>query len=164
MCRDFNSDDVVELLSTDKPFSLTSVPYANHVFRFPPYSSMPHSQLEPILSQAFLFLLDLVISTVRHDADYPAGSPSYNVLITLEHMHMIPRRHETYTLGKTGEKLSVNALGFAGMLLVKIEAEMEAVKEEGVGKILRGVGLESVHDLQVAGTSLEMTDNDGSSS
>jgi sulfate adenylyltransferase (ADP) / ATP adenylyltransferase len=121
---------------------------------------MSRSELEGTLSQAFLSLLDLAIFTVRHDTDYPAGNLSYNVIITLEHMHLIPRSRETYTLGKTGEKLSVNALGFAGMLLVKSETEMEAVKEEGVGKILRGVGLESVHDWQVAGTSLEATDDD----
>jgi ATP adenylyltransferase len=150
---------------SDKPFSLTSLPYANHVFRFPQYfPSISYSQLEQMLSQAFLFLLDLVISTVRHDPDYPPGSPSYNVIITLEHMHMIPRRHDEYTIGTTGEKLGVNALGFAGMLLVESEAEMKAAKEEGLGKILRGVGLKSVHDLQVAGTSLEATDHDSSSS
>ena len=50
----------------------------------------------------------------------------------------------------TGDKLSVNSLGFAGMLLVKSEIELDAVKEEGVQNILRGVGLENVHveDIQ----------------
>ncbi|CDO72749.1 hypothetical protein BN946_scf184994.g1 [Trametes cinnabarina] len=94
-------------------------------------------------------LLDLAISTVRHDPTYPQGSPSYNVILTLEHIHVVPRRRETHTLARTGEALSVNALGFAGMLLVKSEAELGAVKEEGVGAILRGVGLESVHELQM---------------
>lgn len=42
----------------------------------------------------------------------------------------------------------MNALGFAGMLLVKSEKELEAVKKESVGKILRGVALESVHQIQ----------------
>lgn len=64
---------------------------------------------------------------------------------------MIPRKQESYTLQETGEKLSVNALGFAGMLLVKSEVELEAVKKEGVGNVLKGVGLISVHDKQVAG-------------
>ena len=54
----------------------------------------------------------------------------------------MPRRRETHVLAGTGEKLSVNALGFAGMLLVKSEQELGAVKEEGVGNILRGVALE----------------------
>ena len=75
--------------------------------------------------------------------------------MTLEHIHVIPRKMENHVLHETGEKLSVNALGYAGMLLVKSEGELDAVKTEGVGPILKGVGLESVHDIQVAGTSLE---------
>lgn len=136
----------------DKPFSLSALPYANHVFRFP-YNTPTKSasDLEIILSQAFLSLLDLVFSTVRHDPTYPQGSPSYNVILSLEHLHLIPRKEESHTLRETGEKLSVNALGFAGMLLVKSKIELEAVKKEGVGNVLRGVGLASVHDKQVAG-------------
>lgn len=136
---------------TERPFALNSLPYANHVRRLPTYlsSSTPNSDLSHHLSLAFMSLLDLAISTVRHDPTYPVGPPSYNVIITLEHMHLIPRKEETYTLSETGESLSVNALGFAGMLLVKSEKELEAVKKENVEKILAGVGLKSVHELQV---------------
>ncbi|KAJ7837723.1 hypothetical protein B0H13DRAFT_2105224 [Mycena leptocephala] len=116
----------VTLETPDTPFAL-NLAYANH-------------KLEPVLAQAFLGLLDLVISTIRHDPEYPAGKPSYNVVITLEHMHLIPRRAETHVLAETGDALSVNALAFAGMMLVKSERELEA--------ILRAVGLESVHELQ----------------
>lgn len=52
--------------------------------------------------------------------------------------------------------MPVNSLGFAGMLLVKSESELEAVKEETIGRILRGVGLESVHEQQVEGTGREL--------
>jgi ATP adenylyltransferase len=120
--------------------------------------SFSAEKLEPVLAQAFLGLLDLVISTIRHDPDYPAGKPSYNVVITLEHMHLIPRRREDHVLSETGDKLSVNALAFAGMMLVKSERELAAVQTEGVGKILRAVGLESVHELQVQGTAAEAKD------
>lgn len=75
-------------------------------------------------------------------------------------MHLVPRKQEHHTLSQTGDKLSVNAMAFAGMLLVKSQAELEAVKNEGVGNILRGVCLESVHDLQVKGTSIEVEDED----
>ncbi len=95
-----------------------------------------------MLADAFLSTLDLAIQTVRHDPSYPAGSPSYNVILTLEHVHVVPRRSETHVLAGTGETLSVNALGFAGMLLVKSEGELAAVKEEGVGAILKSVALE----------------------
>ncbi|KAF8160758.1 ATP adenylyltransferase-domain-containing protein [Crassisporium funariophilum] len=140
----------------DKPFSLRKLSYASHSYRFPSsFDTYPLDRLESVISDAFLQLLDLSISTIRHDPDYPTGSPSYNVIITLEHLHIIPRRQENHTLEVTGEKLSVNALGFAGMLLVKSEEELEAVKQETISVILRGVGLESVHDMQVEGTSQE---------
>jgi sulfate adenylyltransferase (ADP) / ATP adenylyltransferase len=116
---------------------------------------MKPDALEPLFARAFLLLLDLVISTIRHDPAYPPGPPSYNIILTLEHLYLIPRSAETHTLVKTGDELSINSLGFAGMLLVKSETELEAVKEEGVVKILRSVGLESVHDIQVAGTTAE---------
>ncbi|TFK54507.1 ATP adenylyltransferase [Heliocybe sulcata] len=145
-----------QLENPGRPFSLSSLPYANHVFRLPSMTaSTPAEEIEEKLSQAFLSLLDLVVSTVRHSPDYPAGTPSYNVLLTLEHLHLIPRAEENYTLQETGDQLSINAVGFAGMPLVKSDEEMEAVKREGVGKILRGVGLESVHDMQVEGTAIE---------
>jgi ATP adenylyltransferase len=118
--------------------------------------SLSIDRLELILSSAFIQLLDLSISTIRHEPDYPTGGPSYNVILTLEHLHLVPRKHETYTLRETGEKISINSMGFAGMLLVRNVAELEAVKREGVASILRGVGLQSVHDLQVEGTAREM--------
>jgi len=146
----------VGLETSDKPFSLTQLLYANHVFRFPAHlSSFAPDKVESILSTAFLSLLDLCISTIRHDPAYPPGRPSYNVLITLEHMHLIPRGKETHRLPEIGETLGVNALGFAGMLLVKNDMELEALKNGGIGEILLSVGLRSIHDLQVAGTSIE---------
>nr|GAT58563.1 predicted protein [Mycena chlorophos] len=150
----------VKLETPDRPFTLP-VSYANHVFRFPDrLYALSAEQLEPILASAFISLLDLVFSTIRHDSTYPSNRPSYNVVLTLEHMHLIPRRQESHVLAETGDELSVNALGFAGMLLVKSERELEAVKKEGVSKILRGVGLESVHEIQVLGTAAEARDED----
>ena len=126
------------------------------MFRLPSLSGNPSKdELHQVLFPPFLSLLDLVISTVRHNPDYPPGSPSYNVILTLEHMHLIPRRHEAYKIEETQELIGVNSLGFAGMLLARSESELESMRKEGIGKILRGVGLESVHELQVAGTSPE---------
>lgn len=132
------------------------LPYANHIFRLPPdLQHIEGEQLERILTDAFLSLLDLAVSTIRHTPDYPAGKPSYNVIMTLEHIHVIPRRYEHFVLPETGDVVNVNALGFAGMLLVKTEEDLEKVKAYGVGNILRGVGLESVHEIQLAGTTDE---------
>lgn len=44
------------------------------------------------------------------------------------------------------------------MLLVKTDEELEKVKGYGIGMILREVGLESVHEIQVAGTTDETVD------
>ncbi|KAF8482888.1 ATP adenylyltransferase-domain-containing protein [Russula ochroleuca] len=137
----------------DKPFSLSALPFANHVRRLalPVSATRARAELEPALTEAFLELLELCISTVRHTADYPAGPPSYNVVLTLGHMYVFPRLRETHVLAMSREPLGVNALGFAGLLLVKSAAELEAVRAEGPGNVLKGVGCESVHEMQVAG-------------
>lgn len=70
-------------------------------------------------------------------------------------MHLIPRAQEKHILKESGDELSVNALGFAGLLLVKSDQELEAVKAEGIGHILRGVALESVHEEQLAESTME---------
>ena len=94
-------------------------------------------------------LLDLVINNIRR----PPGKPSFNVLLTLEHLHLIPRRQEVHRLEVTGEDLPVNALGFTDMLLVKSEVELEAVKSEGAGKIPRAVACEEWRRSNVAGSN-----------
>ncbi|KAL0578298.1 bifunctional AP-4-A phosphorylase/ADP sulfurylase [Marasmius crinis-equi] len=147
----------INLETPDKPFSLSRVPYANHVYRFPSnlYSSPP-DEIERVLTKAFVCLLDLAISSIRFDPNYPKGKASYNVLLTLNHMHVIPRLQDEYTLSSTGGTLNINSLGYAGMLLVKSEEELEAVKKEGILKILRATGLENVHDKQVSGVTSDV--------
>ncbi|EIM83050.1 uncharacterized protein STEHIDRAFT_102585 [Stereum hirsutum FP-91666 SS1] len=141
------------LETPDKPFSLPTLPFANHIHRLTlPLTPSP-SLLAPTLAQSYLSLLDLIISTVRHDPTYPPGTPSYNILLTLQHIYAFPRRHEFHVLEKSGERLSVNALGYAGMLLVKDEGELEAVRGEGIGRVLRSVGCESIHEEQVRGST-----------
>ena len=66
-------------------------------------------------------------------------------------MYVIPRKLENYTLKETGETVSINAMGFAGCLLVKSEKELEAVLKEGVGEILGAVGCKSIHEEQCEG-------------
>ncbi|KAJ3566520.1 hypothetical protein NP233_g6952 [Leucocoprinus birnbaumii] len=139
----------IHLETPSKPFTISRVPYANHVVRLPQDLQYEDSEnLERVLAGAFLSLLDLVISTIRHAPDYPVGNPSYNVILTLEHMHLIPRRYENFVLPGSGDVISVNSLGYAGMLLVKTDEELENVKAHGITKILRAVGLESVHEAR----------------
>ncbi|KAL5523889.1 hypothetical protein ACEPAG_8062 [Sanghuangporus baumii] len=142
----------VNLGHDSRAFTFNSLPFATHVRRLPSsLGSSPRQEMEDILGEAFMTLLDLAISTVRHDPTHPAGQPSYNVILTRQHMYLMPRKREEHILCETGDPLSVNALGFAGLLLVKSERELEAVKRESVVEILRDVALENVHDQQIVG-------------
>lgn len=58
----------------------------------------------------------------------------YNLLATDDWMLLVPRSRE-HVLG-----MSINALGFAGALLVRNDDELRAVKQEGPMSILRSAG------------------------
>jgi len=60
----------------------------------------------------------------------------YNLLATRRWMLVVPRPQERY------EKISVNALGFAGSLFVRNAAELELVRRAGPMNVLRVVTLE----------------------
>ena len=50
---------------------------------------------------------------------------------------VVPRTHECWEQGET--KLSVNALGFAGSLLLRSAQQFEAVRGAGVASVLKSV-------------------------
>jgi sulfate adenylyltransferase (ADP) / ATP adenylyltransferase len=119
-----------------RPFTLPFLSYAHFAYRLEPNLAVQSAaEQADALINAYLALLDLVVSTARHQPDdrqLPnVGAPSYNVLLTLQHLHLVPRFQEKHRLELTGEDLPINSLGFAGALLVKSDAELHAVKEEG---------------------------------
>jgi ATP adenylyltransferase len=59
----------------------------------------------------------------------------YNLLVTDDWMLFVPRAREAW------EGIAVNALGFAGALLVRDRAELERLRAAGPLAVLRGVGL-----------------------
>jgi sulfate adenylyltransferase (ADP) / ATP adenylyltransferase len=63
--------------------------------------------------------------------------PAYNLLATPRWMALIPRRQEEY------EGIAVNALGFAGSLLVRSEGQLAYLAKIGPLAVLRAVGGES---------------------
>ena len=65
--------------------------------------------------------------------DEPRQAAPYNLLVTRRWMLAVPRSRER--LGS----ISVNALGFAGSLFVRDEAEMAALREAGPMSVLRAV-------------------------
>ena len=146
-----------------KPFTLTSVPFTAHVRRLSRQvtSSVPSTpegleRLRGELASAFMSLLDDMYHKFRlraqqEESGHPGGppkpseSPSYNVILTLEHMYIVPRTKERFVANGGPEEaelnLSVNSLGFAGMLLVKGEDELERVRKVTIKRILEEVGM-----------------------
>jgi len=147
-----------------KPFTLTSVPFTAHVRRLNrqvtnsiPSTSEGLERLRGELASAFMSLLDHMYHDFRlraqqDETGHPGGpqriseSPSYNVIMTLEHVYIVPRAKEKFVAENVPEgaglELSVNSLGFAGMLLVKSEDELERVRKITIRRILGEVGME----------------------
>jgi ATP adenylyltransferase len=67
-----------------------------------------------------------------------AGRPTdpYNLLVTRRWMLMVPRRRESF------DGVSINALGFAGSILIRNKGQWEAVQRAGPIGVLRGVAVE----------------------
>mgnify|MGYP002351943231 CR=1 FL=1 len=61
--------------------------------------------------------------------------PPYNLLATRTWMVLVPRRHEVF------EGIAVNALGFAGSMLVRSDALLAYLREIGPLAVLREVGV-----------------------
>jgi ATP adenylyltransferase len=65
----------------------------------------------------------------------PTVGPPYNLLVTRRWMLCVPRSRECF------DSISVNALGFAGSLLVQDADQLERVRRHGPLAVLRGVAL-----------------------
>lgn len=110
-------------------------------------------------------LLDDMYHTFRLRAQEEVGrpdgpqrtseSPSYNIIMTLEHMYIVPRAKEKFIAEagseEAGLELSVNSLGFAGMLLVKSEDELEHVRKITIRRILGEVGMKPLVGVEERG-------------
>lgn len=123
----------------------------------PPPSSLPlpltpsaAADLVDFLAPALMRCLDIAFDALR--AGGAGRDGGWNLLLTLEHMHLVPRTAAAFALPSavaepgagTGDKVELNALGYAGMMLVRSEEEEEAllaaVQGEG-GADSQGEGL-----------------------
>lgn len=122
------------------------MPYASFTCLLAPPSD-PNKQASHI-ANIFMALLDLVVDHLRRlaisntDPTFSIvqkfSQLSYNVIMTTSYLHIVPRTKENYTL-PSGEKLSINSLPFAGMILTKSKEALEEVKKVGVLEILKSV-------------------------
>ncbi len=77
-------------------------------------------------------LFELYRSLMADQGLADGGSP-YNMLLTRRWMMVVPRSLDRF------ERVSINALGFAGSLLVRDRERLARIKALGPGAILRGV-------------------------
>ena len=82
--------------------------------------------------QCYYSMLEAV-GLFKNESEKPLGA--YNLLITGQWMFLVPRSKECF------DSISINALGFAGALLVRNTQQMEIVKKAGPLSILQQVAL-----------------------
>lgn len=83
----------------------------------------------------YRLMLDKVGLNSADGASNALQSGPYNLLLTREWILVLPRRLEFF------ESISVNALGFAGAMLVKGDVQMSAMQEYGPMRVLEHTGV-----------------------
>ncbi|KAF9387576.1 bifunctional AP-4-A phosphorylase/ADP sulfurylase [Podila verticillata] len=124
----------------NKPGDLFSVPFhcINHVILLPDPAASNKDE-EDILIEAYITLVDAMMMSIREYAEQEEltdeermlcstamSSFAYNWILTKEFMMIVPRKQEGFG------PISINSLGFAGMVLAKTAEELEMVQKTGV--------------------------------
>jgi len=105
------------------------------------YAPMSPAWLDPQVDNASLLLgcYYSLLRSVGLSVEATAGSPSsaapYNLLVTRQWLLLVPRSQECF------EGISINALGFAGALLVKDAAQLAMLQKQGPMSALQHVAL-----------------------
>ncbi|WVQ82947.1 hypothetical protein IAT38_005083 [Cryptococcus sp. DSM 104549] len=122
---------------------LLDVPYIHIVHPLPPAAALqwpptPESneQLIDVLAPALMRVLDLAFDAARR-WDGPSNG-GWNILMTLDHLHLIPRTLPFFPLPEPHQPLELNSLGYAGMMLVRSAEEEQALTAatEGQGGLM----------------------------
>jgi ATP adenylyltransferase len=118
------------------------LPYVHYLTLLDPQQLSGHfghnykETVSQYLTENYLSLINAMTEGFRTSSLTETFPPfSYNFLMTHTWMMIVPRRSEKYG------QISVNSLGFAGMLLVKSEEELEFVKNVGLLRVLEGVAI-----------------------
>lgn len=115
---------------------LSQVPWAHFLVALQPPAQL--DELGDYLMNKFIQLLDEMFA-FKQGKELDGAKASYNVLITRDYMHMIPRSKGEFAL-PNGSKVSVSGINYAGILVVKHEDDLAEVKNVGVTNVLLSVG------------------------
>ena len=120
----------------DQPSQLAQVPWAHFLVSIhPPEQS---DKLGDYFIGKFIQLLDEMFN-FKQGKELDGAKASYNVLIMKNYIHVIPRSREAFELAN-GSKVSIGAINFAGITIVKQEEDLDEIKKAGITNVLLSVG------------------------
>ncbi|AIE75455.1 MULTISPECIES: DUF4922 domain-containing protein [unclassified Synechocystis] len=105
------------------PFKTAIAPLTMDIINSDDGGKICHQLYRDLLGQ-------LSLQTTAEEKPHP-----YNLLMTREFLAIIPRCQESY------QDIEVNALGFAGGLLVRNQQQLELLQQLGPWKLLQNVGI-----------------------
>lgn len=122
-------------VATGRAARLLRLPFANG---FAPLDESAFVQADAADRLLELYRGMLAACALGADRDEAANEPQrqagpYNLLVTRRWMLLVPRSRERFGT------ISVNALGFAGSLFVRDDAELRALREAGPMRLLQAV-------------------------
>ena len=115
------------------------MPFAHAIARLEPTWIQTPQRAAKTTLDLYYAMLDAVGLQIDHALGEPMLSAPYNLLFTRHWMWLVPRTAEF------AETISINALGFAGALLVKNEQEMQTLRDQGPLMILKSVSMGTDH-------------------
>jgi len=116
-----------------EPVRLPALPFAHLLLLFPDGLAEDWKKAATYSQSAYRKMLGYQGIEPFVEGGYERQSMPYNLLFTRRWMMLVPRFTETV------EGISVNALGFAGSLFVRNQAEMETARRLGPMELLRSV-------------------------
>jgi len=114
---------------------LSGLPFRHSFMSRQPVLVQHPEQAARITHRHYRNMLQAVGLNGLHEPDTALQSAPYNLLFTREWMLLVPRSQEFF------ESISINALGYAGALLVQNERQLKALKQTGPMTILKHTAL-----------------------
>ena len=117
------------------------MPFVHAIVRLQPTWIQTAQRAAEITLELYYAMLKAVGLAIEYSLGEPTFCAPYNLLVTRQWMWLVPRTAEF------AETISINALGFAGALLVKNEQELRSVKARGPMMVLKSVAATSTPSL-----------------